>query len=134
MNWFQKRQPQTEDDAPRVPKNPDNIFIFRVVAVAYILYMVWKCIQAYLEGGEGTPSLPVVVLTCLILGGGSIALGIISYRKWKADKAAYKEYLEEEAAAEARQNEGSEDGWSDEDWDIDPDAIEQEDLPEENDQ
>ncbi len=120
MNWFKKSQ--TADDTPRVPKNPDNLFIFRLVAVGYILYMVWQCVQSYLEGGEGTPSLTVVILTCTLLGGGAIALGFVSYRSWKVAKAAYQAYLAEEAAAEAA---ASKDEWSDEDWDVDPDQIAQ---------
>lgn len=130
MNWFKKRSPASDDTTPAAPKNPDNAFIFRLVAVGYVLYMVWQCVQAYLEGGEGAPGLPAVIITCVALGGGGIFLGILSYRNWKTDKAAYKEYLEAEAAA--AEEEAAEDDWTDEDWDVDPDEIATEDTQEES--
>ena len=61
----------------------------------------------------------------------SIFLGILSYRNWKTDKAAYKEYLEAEAAANVTE-EAAEDDWADEDWDVDPDEIAAEDAQEES--
>lgn len=127
MNWFQKKRTDTADATPAVPKNPDNALIFRLIAVAYVLYLVWQCVQAFLAGGEGAPSLTAVIITCVVLGGGGILLGVLSYIKWKADKAAYKEYLDAEAAAAA-----AEDGWSDQDWDVDPDEIAAEDTQEES--
>lgn len=129
MSWFKKRNPASDTATPAAPKNPDNIFIFRLVAVGYVLYMVWQCVQAYLKGGEGAPSLPAVIISCVVLGGGGILLGILSYRNWKTDRAAYKEYLDAETAAD---NETPEDSWSDEDWDVDPDEIAAEDTPEES--
>ncbi len=120
MNWFKKRNPEADNTTPVAPKNPDGIFTFRLVAVGYVLYMVWQCVQAYLKGGEGAPSLPAVIIASLVLGGGSIFLGILSYRNWKTDKAAYKEYLEAEATAN---EEATEDDWSDEDWDVDPNEV-----------
>lgn len=125
MNWFKKQRPEMEDDTPPAPKNPDNAFIFRLVAVAYVLYLVWQSVQSYLAGGEGAPSLIAVILSCALLGGGAIFLGILSYRNWKTDKAAYREYLAEEAAAEAAEeaSDGAADDWDDEDWDVDPDEV-----------
>ena len=58
-----------------------------------------------------------MILSCVLLGGGAIALGLVSYRSWKVGKAAYREYLAEEEAA------ASKDDWKDEEWDIDPDEI-----------
>lgn len=101
MSWFQKRtpqeNPQTEETAPA--RNPDNAFVFRMVAVAYVLYLVWKTIGLYMAGGEDAPSLLVLCLSTVVLGGGAIVLGVISYKKWKKEKAQQQAVLEAEAEA-----------------------------------
>lgn len=101
MGWLKKRNnqetPQTEEIAPA--RNPDNAFIFRMLAVAYVLYLVWDIVRAYLEGGEGAPALWAVCLIAVLLGGGAICLGVISYKQWKKAKA--QQVAEAEAEAEA---------------------------------
>jgi len=103
MSWFKKRNtqetPKTEEKTPAPVRNPDNAFIFRMLAVAYVLYIVWNTIQLYLKGGEDAPALWMLCLSTVLLGGGAIFLGIVSYRSWKKAKA--QQQAEAEAEAEA---------------------------------
>lgn len=103
MSWFTKRNTQqnskAEDNTPAPVRNPDNAFIFRMLAVAYVLYIVWKTIQLYLAGGEDAPQLWMLCLSTVLLGGGAIFLGIISYKHWKKAKAQLQAEAEAEAEA-----------------------------------
>ena len=84
MGWFQKKQPQepgVETEKPSPARNPDNVFMFRMVAVAYVLYTVWKTIKLYLAGGEDAPRLWMLCLSTVLLGGGAIVLAVISFRR-----------------------------------------------------
>jgi len=103
MRWFQKNTPENtpeteEESTPAQARNPDNVFLFRLLAVGYILYTVWKTISLYLEGGEDAPKLWMLCLSTVLLGGGAIVLAVISYKAWKKAKAQQLE--EAEAAAE----------------------------------
>lgn len=113
MSWFKKKDPQTspeaEDNTPAPARNPDNVFLFRMLAVAYILYIVYKTISMYVAGGEDAPKLWMLCLSTVLLGGGAIFLGIISYRTWKKQKA--QQQAEAEAALE------------DEDWEEEEEEL-----------
>ena len=103
MGWFQKKQPQepgAETEKPSPARNPDNVFMFRMVAVAYVLYTVWKTIKLYLAGGEDAPRLWMLCLSTVLLGGGAIVLAVISFRSWKKIKLQQQEEAEAEAEAE----------------------------------
>lgn len=105
MNWFKKNKTQeTQETTPA--RNPDNIFLFRLLAVGYILYIVWKTISLYIAGGEDAPKLWMLCLSTVLLGGGAIYLAVISYKSWKQAKAQLQE--EAEAQAEALLEEDNE--------------------------
>lgn len=112
MRWFKKKGTQevseTEEQKPTSPRNPDNVFLFRMLAVAYILYTVYKTITMYTAGGEDAPKLWMLCISTVVLGGGAIALGIISYSAWKKAKA--QQQAEAEAALEDEDWEDEEDG------------------------
>ena len=101
MRWFKKKTPQENTETEQVvpARNPDNVFLFRLLAVGYVLYIVWKTIQLYLAGGEDAPQLWMLCLSTAVLGGGAVFLGIISYKNWKKAKA--QQQAEAEAEAEA---------------------------------
>jgi len=103
MRWLKKNNPENtpeevEESTPAPARNPDNVFLFRLLAVGYILYIVWKTVSLYLEGGEDAPQLWMLCLSTVLLGGGAIFLGVISYQAWKKAKA--QQLAEAEAAAE----------------------------------
>jgi hypothetical protein len=109
MKWFKKNTPDTEEAPPPAPRNPDNVFLFRLVAVGYVLYTVYKTIAMYVEGGESAPKLWMLCVSTVVLGGGAIFLGIISYKSWKSAKERLQAELEAEAEAELDAEEVEED-------------------------
>lgn len=80
----------------------DTMLTFRLLAVGYILYMVWQVIKAYIEGGEEAPSVLVLVLTIVLLGGGAVFVLIISLKQYRANKQQIEEQVAQ-ARAEAEQ-------------------------------
>ncbi len=99
MGLFQK-DAQNEKDT----RNIDTAFGFRLLAVGYILYTVYKTFSLYFEGGEETPEIWMLVLSGL-LGVGAIAFGISTYLAWKKEKAAAQEAALLEASAEEPEGE-----------------------------
>ena len=97
MSWFRKKNtPQEQEDTTPAPaRNPDNVFMFRIVAVGYVLYTVWRTIKLYMEGGEGAPELWMLCLSTVLLGGGAIVLAVISFKSWR--KAKDQQQAEAEA-------------------------------------
>lgn len=93
------------------PVNFNNVMMIRVLAVGYILYMLYDTITMYIQGGEDAPSLAVLLVCILVLGGGSVGIGLITFNQWKKHKAQQQleaeeeERLAEEAAALEAENE-----------------------------
>ncbi len=102
MGLFQKNdgaQKQTPE------RNPDRVFGFRLLAVGYIGYTVYKTFSLYFEGGDEMPEVWMLALSGL-LGLGALAFGISSYFSWKKEKAEAEEAkLQELEEAEAEDEE-----------------------------
>ena len=100
MGFFNKGNEAEENKTPR---NPNNLVMFRLLAAGYVGYLCVNMIKLYIEGGPDAPSLPVLIAGLVVLGGGVIFLGIVSYKEWKQNKAAYDAYMAElRAEAEAK--------------------------------
>ena len=86
MGLFQKKD--GEKQTPE--RNPDRVFTWRLLAVGYIFYTVYKTFSLYFEGGEEMPEIWMLALSGL-LGAAALAFGISSYFSWKKEKAAAEE-------------------------------------------
>lgn len=99
MGLFNKR---SESENP-TPRNPNNLIMFRVLAIGYVIYLCVSMVKLYLAGGADAPSLPMLVLGIALLGGGATFLGILSYKEWKRNKEEYDGYMADlRAEAEAK--------------------------------
>lgn len=100
MGFFNKKQSESE---PKTPRNPNNLVMFRVLAVGYLFYLCVSIVKLYLAGGPDAPSVTALVLGLAFLGGGGIFLGILSYKEWKRGKEEYDAYMADlRAEAEAK--------------------------------
>ena len=63
MGLFQKNDGK-KSKAPE--RNPDRVFGFRLLAVGYIGYTVYKVFSMYFEGGEEMPEIWMLVLSGLL--------------------------------------------------------------------
>ena len=99
MSLFKKNPSTPNNDQP--PANPNNRVAFRVLAVGYVAYLCIQLVQLYLQGGPDAPSLTLLILGIVVLGGGAAFLGIATYKEWVRGKAKYDAYMEE-VKAEAK--------------------------------
>ena len=84
------------------PINMTTLIMVRLLAVGYCLYCLWQIIQMYIAGGEEAPSIWLLLLGILVLGGGSVFVAIVTVRKVLQMKAAERELLDAEDAELAR--------------------------------
>ena len=84
------------------PINMTTLIMVRLLAVGYCLYCLWQIIQMYIAGGEEAPSIWLLLLGILVLGGGSVFVAIVTVRKVLQLKAAERELLDAEDAELAR--------------------------------
>ena len=110
MAFFKNNSPA--DDADQTPRNPNNMIMFRLLAVFYVGYLCIQMIKTYTAGGPDAPSLGMLVGGIAILGGGAVFLAILSYKEWKRNKAKYDAYMDEvkaeaKAAREAEEAEAA---------------------------
>ena len=106
MGLFNKKEEQEER-----PVNPNSMMTIRMAAVVYLLYLVYDMIQSYFNGGEDAPSLGLLLVTAVLLGGGAIWIAVVSYKQWNRMKQEQQEAYEEQARLEvekAAEQEGSE--------------------------
>lgn len=95
---------RNNEEKKEMPRNPDTVFMFRALASGYILYLVYETIKLYLAGDEGV-SLPVVIISSVVLGAGAIYILISSFLQWRKEKQAT---AEAEDAIEETENEDEE--------------------------
>lgn len=101
MGFFNKRSESENEN--RTPRNPNNLVMFRVLAIGYLFYLCVSIVKLYLAGGPDAPSLTALVLGVVFLGGGALFLAILSYKEWKRGKAEYDAYMADlRAEAEAK--------------------------------
>ena len=101
MGFFNKRSESNSEN--RTPRNPNNLVMFRVLAIGYLFYLCVSIVKLYLASGPDAPSLTALVLGVVFLGGGAVFLGILSYKEWKRGKESYDQYMAElRAEAEAK--------------------------------
>ena len=73
----------TKKEKEKKPVNPTTLFGVRVLAVAYLGYSLWQIIRMYIEGGEQAPSLLLLILAIVVLGGGAVFIAVATIMKLK---------------------------------------------------
>lgn len=118
---FQKKEKEER------PVNPNTLLGVRILAVGYLIYCLWSIVKMYMEGGEDAPSLWLLLLAIVVLGGGAVFIAIVTIQKLKQLKDAERARLDEEDALLAAQEEAGEEDEEEEACEEEPD----EEAPEE---
>ena len=93
--------------SPKV-KNPGAMITLHMLIIAYVVYLFYTILRDYLAGGEGAPSLTVVILGGVFLLGGAVLVACLSVRLYRQAKQAQKEDAQTEEAEAALPEEASE--------------------------
>ena len=97
MGFFNFGKKNQSEEQQSQPGNPTTMLMFRVLAIGYVLWMLKDLVVAYIAGGEEAPSLAVLIGAIVVLGGGCVWIGWMSYKQWKQMKEAQRIYNEEVA-------------------------------------
>ncbi|MGN0979154.1 MAG: hypothetical protein ACI4PT_02380 [Candidatus Avoscillospira sp.] len=106
----EKNRPEEKGQSSnnRRARNPNGVMGFRMAAIFVVLYMLYQVVRDYIKGGPDAPSVFLLILAIVVLGGGSIGLAITSYKLWKDEtKKEPEEEPEAEQATEEQQSEES---------------------------
>ena len=75
----ERKNPQTTEDMKRtIP--------IRLIAIAFLLYMLADIVMKYVKGGPEAPTLTMLLIAIVIMGGGSIVVVWLTWRNWKRAK------------------------------------------------
>lgn len=89
---------------PKV-RNPIAMVTLHIVVICYAVYLFYTVLRDYLAGGENAPTLTTLIVGAVLLLGGAVLVGVMSYRLYqqtKQEKAAEAAAeVPEEATAEA---------------------------------
>ena len=84
----ENRTPDTgkHEDFRKVQK-ADRGLMFRILAIGVVLYWLAELVIDYFKGGPDAPSLTLLIVAIIVLGGGAALVGILAWKAWKAEKA-----------------------------------------------
>ena len=93
----QKKPQETRTDF-RKTNDASRAATFRLVAIAVVLYWLFGIVKAYFEGGPEAPSLALLIVAVVVMGGGAALVGWLTWKNWK--KAREEAVMTEEEIAE----------------------------------
>lgn len=66
-------------------KSPKGALTFRILAIGIIVYLLADLLLAYFKGGADAPSLTLILVASVVLGGGAVFVGYLTWKAWKQD-------------------------------------------------
>lgn len=76
-------------------KNPMTTLLLRLAGMGIVLYWYYESVLLYLQGGPDAPSLTFMILAGIVMIGGALAVGILSFRTYLQDKKKLEEASEQ---------------------------------------
>ena len=80
-----------EQKKPQSAEEMKRTIPFRLIAIAFLLYMLADIVIKYVQGGPDAPNLTMLLIAIVIMGGGSVLVGWLTWRNWKRAKKAEEE-------------------------------------------
>ena len=85
----------------RKTNDATRVATFRLIAIGVVLYWLFGIVKAYIQGGPEAPSLGLLIVAIVVMGGGSAVIGLLTWKNWKKAKAEAVMTEEEIAEMEA---------------------------------
>ncbi|MCD8146658.1 MAG: hypothetical protein LUD84_05185 [Clostridiales bacterium] len=82
-----------------------------LLGALYLAYLLATFLQEAYQGGEDAPSLPLLIVGILVLGGGVVFLGLMAWRMSRAQPTEAENETEEEEPENGMEEETSDLGW-----------------------
>ena len=73
------------------PQNRNRSLVICGLVFLLLASMLWDTVGAYLAGGADAPTLPILLVSILVLGGGMVFSAVLGYRQWKETGSSAKE-------------------------------------------
>ncbi len=111
MSIFRKNDAQdsTQQETAYARQNRVRTTVMlRLLAAGYVLYLLYSTIRMYVEGGAEAPTVPVLLLSILVLGGGGIFLLMLAWKEYKRGQQEVQELENEEKLAALEETEEQE--------------------------
>ena len=99
------KKPQEQKTDFRKTNDANRVLIFRLIAMGAVLYWLFGIVKAYIAGGPEAPSLTLLIIAIVVMGGGAALVGVLTYQNWKRAKAEAVMSEEEVAELEALRTE-----------------------------
>ena len=78
----------------------NQALMFRIVAIGFVLYLLFQTVTGYFKGGPEAPSLTLLLVSIVVLGGGAVLIGWLTWKAWKAEQILAEAEQEEETEEE----------------------------------
>ena len=82
-----RHEPESGKEVRQV-RSAKGALMFRVLGIGVVLYWLYGLVSAYFKGGPDAPSLTVLLVGIVLLGGGAIVVSILTWKAWKIEQAA----------------------------------------------
>ena len=71
--------------------NAQRALMFRLLCIGFVLYWLGELVIGYFKGGPDAPDLTLLIVAIIVLGGGAVLVGFLTWKAWKLDTAAAEE-------------------------------------------
>ena len=75
--------------------NPNAALPLRLLAIGYLVYLIYQMVKPYTDGTAETPATPLFWICVLALSLGTLLIILLTYRQWRKPKDAEQETLPE---------------------------------------
>lgn len=89
---MEEKNPQP---TPRRTGNHNQALLFRLAGAGLVLYWLFGIVKSYVEGGTDAPSLILLIIACIVMGGGAALVAFLAFRTWKKAKEDEENQAEE---------------------------------------
>ena len=86
----------------RKVRSANSAMMFRILCICAVLYWLGELVVAYFKGGPDAPSLTLLIVAAIVLGGGAILVAFLTWKAWKVEKEAAEIVEDEECGLTGR--------------------------------
>ena len=91
----------------RGKNDPQTGFYLRLAMIGIVLYWYYQLVQMYVQGSADAPSLTGLIISGILMVGGSLVVGVMAWRLYRQEKAAQEAAKNQEAEEEEHETEAN---------------------------